>query len=365
MPGQEHLKKEIIDADLCSSCGMCLGLCPYIKPAGDTVRVIHPCGLGEGTCYAVCPKTGMDVRKMDIAVFGREREDHALGVMDGIYFARALEDKAPRAQYGGVVTALAALALKEGIITGVALTGGDVKNPRPQLATSVDQVKRCAGSKYTAVPTLEVLNRAFREGKTGLGLVGRPCQVAALRRSQSGGLPGNQFDGGAVAISLGLFCFWSLSTDFYGFLAGKARGDNVLKMDIPVEGPVLETGSGVYRWPLDDIRPFIKKSCSLCFDCTSEWADLSVGSTEYDPGWNTLIVRTASGRDLVDTARAKGVIETAPYPPERLPLLRKAALNKKMRLLALPEVEAGGPGCPVVTGEYRRQIEAQWGGIGQ
>lgn len=363
MTGQERLKREIIDRGLCSSCGACVGLCPYIKTAGDDVRVIHPCGLDDGTCYRICPKTPTDVREMDVAVFGREREDHALGVAEGIYFARAAAKKPSGAQYGGVVTALAALALEEGIVTGVALTGGTAASPSPVLALSAGEVSRCAGSKYTGVPTLEALNRALGEGRSGLGAVGRPCQITALRKARRGSLPGDQFSSGAFGVLLGLFCFWSLSPDFYSFLAGSVRGENVVKMDIPVDGPVVMTGSGSIRWALDEIRPFIKKSCGLCFDCTSEWADLSVGSTEYDPAWNTLIVRTAPGRDLVNKALAGGVIETAPYPPERLPVLRRAALNKKRRVLALPEVLAGGPGSPVVPEEYRRQMEAQWGGI--
>ncbi|WP_157833468.1 hypothetical protein [Desulfotruncus alcoholivorax] len=56
-----------------------LGLCPYLKTARDRVRVIYPCGLTEGACYSICPKTGVDVRAMDLAVFGRKREDQARG----------------------------------------------------------------------------------------------------------------------------------------------------------------------------------------------------------------------------------------------------------------------------------------------
>ncbi|KJR95935.1 MAG: hypothetical protein VR68_07745 [Peptococcaceae bacterium BRH_c4a] len=365
MPGQDRLKRDIIDRGLCSSCGMCVGLCPYIKTAGDMVRVINPCGLAEGACYSVCPKVSLDLREMDLAVFGREREDQALGVVREIYFARAGENRAAKAQYGGVASALAAFALKEGMVTGMALAGGGVLCPRPVLARTVDEVNGCAGSKYTAVPSLAVLNRALREGMSGLGLVGRPCQIAAARKAQAGNLAGDQFSNPqAVGMALGLFCFWSLSPDFYRFAFRRVKGEEMVRMDIPLEGPVVETNSGNCRWQLEEIRPFIKKPCSLCFDSTSEWADLSVGSTEFDPSWNTLIVRSDKGRELVDLALRRGAIEIAQYPEERLPLLRRAALNKKMRVLGLPEFEDGKPGFPVV-GRYREQIEAQWGGVNQ
>lgn len=366
MPGQEQLKREIMDSDLCSSCGMCVGLCPYIKTVGDRVRVIYPCGLEEGTCYRVCPRNSMDVREMDRLVFGGERKDQALGVMRSIHFARAVKNRASMAQYGGVASALAALAVGEGIVDGMVLTGGDVGNPRPVLARTVEEVNACAGSKYTGVPTLGELNRAVREGMSNLGLVGRPCQIAAARKAAQEDLPGPQFsDHNAVGLALGLFCFWSLAPDFYHFLSRRVEGEKILMMDIPVEGPVVETKSGSHRFQLEEIRPFVKKSCALCFDSTSEWADLSIGSTEYDPGWNTLIVRSGKGKELLNLALNKGLVEIKEYPEERLPLLRKATLNKKMRVLGLPEVMEGRPGSPVVPGEYREQLEAQWGGAGR
>ncbi|WP_347488976.1 Coenzyme F420 hydrogenase/dehydrogenase, beta subunit C-terminal domain [Desulfoscipio sp. XC116] len=366
MPGQERLKNDILSGDLCSVCGLCVGLCPYIKTRRDRVRVIYHCGLDEGTCYSVCPKTGLDVEKMDLAVFGRKREDQALGVLQGIYFARALGDKAPGAQYGGVTTALASLALQRGLITGAVLTGGEADNPYPVLARTSGEVHACAGSKYVGVPTLAELNRAVRDGLTGLGVVGRPCQVAAVRKMQQGGLPGAQFNRpGAVELVLGLFCFASLTPDFYGFLAGQVKGEQVVKMDIPEDGPVVETSAGSYHWSMDDLRPYIHKACNLCLDPTSEWADIAVGATEYDRAWNTLLVRSDKGRRLLDLALDKNIIEIKDYPARRLPVLRRATLNKKMRVLASDDYQSGRPGCPVVPEEYRRQLEEQWGGVSQ
>ncbi|WP_027364218.1 Coenzyme F420 hydrogenase/dehydrogenase, beta subunit C-terminal domain [Desulfotruncus alcoholivorax] len=365
MPGQKDLKNDVLDQDLCSACGMCVGLCPYIKTARDRVRVIYPCGLAEGTCYSICPKTGVDVRAMDLAVFGREREDQALGVMQGIYIARAVQDRASGAQYGGVASALAALALEQGMVSAMVLTGGDVLNPYPVLARSADEARACAGSKYTGVPTLEILNRAIREGLDHPGVVGRPCQVLAARKAEHSPLPGTQFNqAGSFGLVLGLFCFWALDPKFYQFLTNKVK-DKIIKMDIPVEGPVIEAESGTYRWQVEDLRPYIKKSCNLCLDSTSEWADIAVGSTEYDPAWNTVLARSDKGRELLDLALRLNVLEVGEYPAERFPLLRRAALNKKMRVLKMQEYQPGRPGCPVVPPEYQKQLEEQWGGIGQ
>jgi len=365
VPGQEQLKKEILAGGLCSTCGLCIGLCPYIKTMRDRVRVIYPCGLEEGTCYHVCPKTGLDVGAMDRAVFGRAREDQALGVRQGLYFARAVA-KAPGAQYGGVTTALVALALQQGLISGAVLTGGEADHAYPALARSAAEVYASAGSKYVGVPTLAELNRAVRDGLTGLGVVGRPCQVAAVRKLQQGHLPGAQYNQpGLVELVVGLFCFASLTPDFYSFLSEQVKGEPVLKMDIPETGPVVETSTGSYRWSMEELRPYIPKACHQCLDPTSEWADIAVGATEQDPAWNTLVVRSDRGQDLLELALAKGAIELKEYPPERLPVLRRAALNKKMRVLNGSEYQAGRPGCPVVPEDYRQQLEAQWGGVRQ
>ncbi len=362
MPGQEQLVK-IMDRGLCSSCGMCVGLCPYIKTAGDRVKAIYTCGIEDGACYGVCPKTSMDVAEMDMFVHGREREDHALGIYSGIYYARAT-GKTAGAQYGGATTALIGLALREGFISSAILTGGDIMSPRPVLAATPDEVNNCAGSKYTGVPTLLELNRAAGEGMTEVGLVGRPCQVAAVRKLQRGNLPGSRtYPDRLVGLVVGLFCFWSLSPGLYGFLSRETGGEGITKMDIPVEGPEVLTKTGSLRWHVDEIRPFINKACNYCFDSTSEWADLSVGSTEHDPEWNTLLVRSSAGRELINLAAEKGVLEIKDYPAGRLPVLRKAALNKKMRVLALVENDLEISGCPSIPERYRKEMDVQWGGI--
>jgi coenzyme F420-reducing hydrogenase beta subunit len=66
---------------------------------------------------------------------------------------------------------------------------------------------------------------------------------------------------------------------------------------------------------------------------TAEFADISVGAAEGVAGWNTLIVRTDAGRELVEAAQAKGVIETQPLPEQNLAHLKEASLNKKKRAL--------------------------------
>lgn len=74
MPGQEQLKSSILDKDMCSGCGMCVGLCPYFMGIRDRVRVIHSCGLKDSTCFNTCPKASLDIGELDTSVFGAPRK---------------------------------------------------------------------------------------------------------------------------------------------------------------------------------------------------------------------------------------------------------------------------------------------------
>ena len=74
-------------------------------------------------------------------------------------------------------------------------------------------------------------------------------------------------------------------------------------------------------------------TCTYCLDMTSEFADISVGSVEGIEGWNTVIIRTDAGAELMETAKAKGKLEIDNLPGENLAHLKEAALLKKKRAL--------------------------------
>ena len=74
-------------------------------------------------------------------------------------------------------------------------------------------------------------------------------------------------------------------------------------------------------------------TCTYCLDMTAEFADISVGSVEGIEGWNTVLVRTNAGVKLIETAKAKGKLETGHLPSQNLAHLKEAALLKKKRAL--------------------------------
>lgn len=333
MSGPTELKEKVLDRDQCPACGLCVGLCPYIRTINERVAFIHPCGREEGRCFRLCPRTGTDPEALDRFVFGAARPDHVLGYHRAIYYARAGDAGVrARGQYGGVVSALVVFARQRGDVEGALLTGrGHGLWPAPRLARTRDEVLDCGGSRYSACPTLSLFHAVSPE--TGrLAVVGRPCQVTALRKME---MVCPETAGDRIGLVIGLFCFWALSPAFYRHAATIVAPETVTRMDIPPERFVfyLQDGGSV-GFPIDEVRPFIRPACETCFDMTSELADVAVGATEHEEGWNTLIIRSTAGEDLLADARKEGLVEVKPFPPERLPVLKDAVLRKKERVLA-------------------------------
>jgi coenzyme F420 hydrogenase subunit beta len=64
---------------------------------------------------------------------------------------------------------------------------------------------------------------------------------------------------------------------------------------------------------------------------TAEFTDISVGSVEGVEGWNTVIVRTQQGMDIIEDAKKKGKFEIKDLPAQSLAHLKEASLIKKAR----------------------------------
>jgi len=333
--GSSDLEQEVLSQGLCTSCGACVNICPYIKVVKDKVAVIEPCGLTEGKCYDFCPRTPTDIAALDKSVFGKTRTDYSLGPYLSIEMAQAKDSEVRcRAQYGGVVSALMKYALDTGEISTAVLTKpfDGAMMPASVLVEESPQVLECLGSNYIASAILAKMNEVTKQGKNALGLVGIPCQVLALRKMQS-----SKHETGAKGVKLviGLFCTWALSyKGFSEFLRGKVDLSQVKRIDIPPPPAnimVVETAAGDIRLSLDEVRKFIKPTCNVCYDMTSEFADISVGMVEGVEDWNTLIVRTPKGKKFIEKAKKAGVINTRPLEKTRLDHLRGASFIKKKR----------------------------------
>jgi coenzyme F420 hydrogenase subunit beta len=140
-----------------------------------------------------------------------------------------------------------------------------------------------------------------------------------------------------LTLVIGLFCTWALSyREMLGFLKQEFPVEKIGKMDIPPPPAnvfQMKLPGGTKSVSLDQIRKFIRPTCTICLDMTAEFSDLSIGAVEGIPGWNTVIVRTERGEELLEEARKGKTIQVREIPETNLAHLKEAALLKKKRAL--------------------------------
>jgi coenzyme F420 hydrogenase subunit beta len=344
--GLKALEEKVLGRDLCAACGACLSLCPYLRSFKGRVVKLDDCNLVDGRCFAYCPRTEVNLDEVYQKIFGKKYEEIELGPVRKIMMARAKDSFwAKKAQTGGVVSALIDFALRESVVQAAVLTprNGNLL-PEGKIIKGRKEILRCAGSSYVSGPTLEALNKGPWKGEERIGIVGLPCQVLALARMKASTLE-KKTPIDRVDLVIGLFCTWALDyRPFITFVNKQVGSRPIKKLNItPPPKRILEVTAGVesYQLPVDDIRPFIRPSCRVCLDMTAELSDISVGTVEGKEGWNTVIVRTAKGEDLLTRAKKAGVIETRPLTKNSLSHLKEASLLKKRRALDALNEEGG------------------------
>lgn len=324
---QERLIDSVIEKGLCVKCGVCSGYCPYMKYFDGRVLIIDKCNLEEGRCELVCPMLSLSDQVID--------KESPIGEYRKILISRSKDESIrQKAQYGGVVSSLLAYNIDKGIISSAVLTTrGDDLSPSGILIKDKEGIMECAGSRYTASGSLECLNIAIKQTEKDLAVVGLPCQMKAMDGLRA---THESWDENTVSLRIGLFCTWAL--DFRSFrssvLERYGLTESLNGFDItppPQQIFKIFTEKKTIDIPLDEIRPLVQKGCTLCDDMTSERADISVGAVEGKEGWNTVIVRTEKGEEIIDLAIRDGILEIEQLPEENLSHLMEASLNKKTR----------------------------------
>lgn len=335
--GSNELVEDVLKKDLCIGCGACVDLCPYFKTYNGKTAMIFPCTITKGRCHAYCPKAELDLSELSITLHGKPYDESPLGHHEKVWVACAGDKMSSGPfQAGGTVSALMTHSLKTGIIDAAVLTGQKGLVPTAELVTKADVVTCFAASKYTAAPTLSAVNQGIKKGFKKIGIVGTPCQMTSLAQMSMNPLGQDDFSC-PVALKIGLFCTWALDTrKLVAFLKNRLDIAKIKAMDIPpppAEILVVDIGTEIIEFPLNEIRPLVPSTCLVCPDMTSEWADVSVGVLEGEPAFNTLIIRTQTGKELVEKAISEGYIKIKEIPAENLEHLKTAASNKKKRAL--------------------------------
>ena len=335
--GLDELNRRVLQTGSCAACGACVGRCPYLTAFKGKTVMLDSCTVEHGRCFAYCPMTFFDAEAMSQFVFGQSSDGLEIGHLRGVTASRSKDlGLAAAGQAGGTVTTLMTMAFEEGLIDAAVLTAikpGE-EYPHGVVATTVQEIVSCEGSRYVGSHSLVSLREALDRGFQRIGIVGLPCQVRSVRKMALYDLKDENLKD-RMKLVLGLFCNWAFSgRDFVSFLRNRFGLTVVKKFHIPPPPSntlEIETAAGIENISLDDVRPLIQAACGECPDMTSEFADVSVGMYEGREGWNTLITRTELGRKLVEQAINSGLLETDVFPDHNLEHLKVASANKKRR----------------------------------
>jgi coenzyme F420 hydrogenase subunit beta len=329
------LQEDVIKQGLCTGCGACLNRCPYITMYEGRIVVLDKCTIEEGDCYKLCPRTSTDMNKLSEKIFGFPYSNEEVGHYLDIYMVRSKDKKIRnRAQDGGTVTTLLAFALDQGIIDAVVCTKMDQeKLPHGYLARTKDELLQCAGSSYETSFSLQSYKNISKENSENLGIVGLGCQTEALAKIKAD-TPKNSVHPGHIKLTIGLFCGWALRSDiFHPYLKEICDLSQTVRFDIPHSPHYtfeIYSKSKTKSVSLDEIRPYINPACKYCWNLTAEFSDISVGSAGSTfPGWNTVIIRSKMGADLIELAKKMQLLEARALPDERRSHLKAVALKRK------------------------------------
>lgn len=345
------LKEEILDHNLCTSCGLCAAVCPkgLLSMSSDSVPLPIFQGIEElamdscgscTLCTEVCPGYDTGVMESELRIFGRNRSESErwTGVYISTYQLSAADpDILGRAAAGGAGTILAITALEEKVADAVIVVGRDEEKPwvpKAFIADSVDKIIECAQTSYCITPNLHLLNDSRYER---IGIIGVPCQIQGINKLLN--LPEDtptSFLASKVAFTIELGCASNTSLAGTEHLIAGILGvqlEDVLFMryregEYPGQFVVRTRDGKEHSLPfyrlVEEFKTFKTFRCLSCPDWWSGIADISI--SDGDPNIfdssktgvsvkasSTVMVRTAMGAKLIELARRRNAIELVDY----------------------------------------------------
>jgi coenzyme F420 hydrogenase subunit beta len=334
--GFGELEHKVISPEICCRCGTCEAFCPRIEHKENRPALVNYdplCGL----CFAYCPRTFLDMASLEVKLFGRTRnaDEEPLGIYRKAVSAQAKPVLAI-AQDGGVATALLVQALESGIIDCAVVTGKDEEwRTVARVATTADEIRTAAGTKYTISNSVYAVKEALEKGYQKIGFVGTPCQIEGLRKVQLLEEP-YEFGQKRIALLVGLFCMENFDYDslINGLVKDKFGLDpkDVARFEIK-KGMfrVIDKAGKAHEVKIEETDEFTFRGCGPCFDFASELADISVGSVGSGDGWSTVLTRTDAGEKLYASTLAAGSVQEKAVSEKGLALAKRLAANKVKR----------------------------------
>jgi coenzyme F420 hydrogenase subunit beta len=347
----------VVKRKLCTGCGTCAGICPrdaiemVVRRGRYIPRLDKDRCTRCGWCHEVCPGHSVDFEEINAILFGDIPEDMALGRYLGCYIGHACDEGVRyNGASGGIVSALLAFAMEEGLIDGALVTrmrSDDPLRPESFIARTKEEIFAAAGSKYCPVAAVAALREILHsEGR--FAVVGLPCHIQGLRKAEQH-IPRLKE---RIRYRISLAC--SLNHSFRGterFLQSRGiSSGRVAVLQYRGRGwpgsMLIRLKSGTeYTVPLaeyyKELLPYSLRRCTLCSDMLGELSDLTCGDAWIPEiartdrlGTSFVVSRTPEAEELLEMAACKEAVELSELGLQELLASQGHALFKKRKLKA-------------------------------
>ena len=334
----------IVENNNCAQCGTCLAACPHdaislyqhdwrgLLPVVDENRCTH-CKI----CLRVCPGEEIDFHGLQKQVFGYIDKDeffaHSLEFLSGY---ATIKDIRYNGASGGVVTGVLISLLRNKEIDGalvVNMQGEKPLWPNVFIARTEEEIISAQQSKYIPVPMNIGLKEILKHKDQKFAIVGLPCQIQGLRMFEKI-RPSLKKQ---IVVRIGLLCGFNptlSSTKFLLQRAGVKNFNDVVNIkyrdgDWPCGfRAITKDGKDHFLYPIENFLfshyIFERRRCAMCVDQLNELADFSVGDEWIEEergdayGWNSIIVRTKRGKEIIEKLVKRGDLYVEPSSKEHI-----------------------------------------------
>jgi coenzyme F420 hydrogenase subunit beta len=343
---------------LCMGCGACSYACPNdavtlvdIDDVGIRPRVDSNKCQNCRDCLNGCPGLGLSHEAFDeeSIVELRQGWGQVLEVWEGY---AADEEIRFKGSSGGIATALALFCLENKKASGVLHIAANHEKSlvnEAVFSTNREDLLKTTGSRYAPAAVCERFD-SIESSQSPVVFIGKPCDVAALRKTQTV----NAQLAVKTAVAIGIFCAGTPTTagthkvlQAFGVEPDEVekfcyRGNGwpgMTSAKIKGEGEDVREMTYAQSWG-DILSKHVQLRCRLCPDSTGEFADISCGDPWYcdiesdDPGRSLVLVRTKHGRKLVREAMEAGYVKLQKAKPCILGQSQQSVHFKRSQLWA-------------------------------
>jgi coenzyme F420 hydrogenase subunit beta len=335
----EKLRADVIDADLCTQCGSCVGLSKGLLTFKENSKGIPlPIRTSkEGSlpkeAYDACPARFCNYPELTKFTFGKDATNRLSGVVEKSYVGHATDEAVRRnGASGGAITQTLIYLLETGRIKGAVCLQMGRSVPwkaEPVIARTKEEILKCAQSIYSLTPVNTILEE-LEHAEGPLAFVGLPDQVASIRKLQQQNHPSVKHIQYVLGPYMGTQMYFEAIRSFL-----RSHGVNS-------EEEITNLQYRAGEWPgylqitLKDGRTFkaekfhynylipffLTKSSLQLVDFTNELTDISVGdawSPKYEHkkgGYSVILARSPQAVELLEEMKQKQILTLDPISVE-------------------------------------------------